>query len=279
MRIAYCGYDFFYSCFEELLSQEHETLAIFSFPCDNEYDFNLRLETSAEKLGVPFYKEPISPTDINRLSAQKCDLIVAAAYPYKIPSHEGIPFAINVHPTLLPEGRGRWPLPWIILKGLTESGTTIHKISHDWDSGDILTKKKFKVTEEDNLETISVKSQIAAKEALGELLAHFEEHWESAVPQEEGSVWPFPIASDRTIVWEQSYIEIDRMIRAYGKFESYAKFNDRKWLIQDAICWPENHSHTPGTVVHKTDRELVIACKDGLVCLRHFREDLDSRVP
>lgn len=279
MKVAYCGYDFFYSCFEELVDQGHEVVSIFSFPCDNEYDFNLRLKASAKGLNVPFSEEALSAADIDRLRDEGCDLIIVAAYPYKVPTYEGIPYAINIHPTLLPEGRGRWPLPWIILKTLKESGTTIHKITQDWDSGDILVKKTYKVLSNDNLETISAKSQIAARAALRELLPDIKGYWDESIRQEDGSSWPFPSASDRTIIWEHGYEEIDRIVRAYGKFESFAKFDGKKWLVQDATCWLEDHSYTPGTVMHRADREVTIACGDGFVCLRHFKEDMDSRVP
>lgn len=279
MKIAYFGYDFFFSCFELLVEQGHEILSVHSFECDNEYDFNLRLEAAAEKLGIPFLVEKPTQDDIEQLYAKGCELVIAAAYPYKIPELPNVLYAVNIHPSLLPEGKGRWPLPWIVLKELKESGVTIHKLSQEWDSGDVLIQKKFKIFEDDNLETISAKSQIATKEALSELLTDFESYWKNAQPQHGGSQWPFPSASDRSIVWDRSYKEIDKIVRAFGKFESYAKFDGKKWLVQDATCWPEIHGHVPGTVVHRTDREVVIACKDGFVCLRRFSEDLDSRVP
>ena len=38
---------------------------------------------------------------------------------------------IGMHPTLLPEGRGRASIPWAILKGLDETGVTMfHPLGH-----------------------------------------------------------------------------------------------------------------------------------------------------
>lgn len=275
MKVAYCGYDFFYPCVEELTNAGHEVLAVFSYPCDNEYDFNLRLKTFAQKQSVPFSENPISPKDLKTLVEQGCELLVAAAYPYKIPEYENIRYAVNIHPTLLPEGRGRWPLPWVILKELKKSGVTIHMITQEWDSGDILIKKDYEVTTRDNLESISAKSQITASDVFRQLLTDLSGYWERATPQGAGITWPFPTDEDRTIDWNSSPEEIDKIVRAFGKFESYATFDDKKWLIQDAVCWREQHAYTPGTVINRMDREVVVACLGGLVCLRQFKEDID----
>jgi len=36
--------------------------------------------------------------------------------------------ALGIHPTLLPEGRGRAAIPWTLLKGLRESGVTLFQL-------------------------------------------------------------------------------------------------------------------------------------------------------
>ncbi len=129
MKIAFCGYDFFYDCFEYLLAEKHQILKVFSIECDNKYNFNERIREKSAKLHIPFTLDKITLEDIKLLQAEGCELIVVAAYPHKIAVYEGMPKAINIHPTLLPEGKGPWPLPLIILKELTESGVTIHKIT------------------------------------------------------------------------------------------------------------------------------------------------------
>jgi hypothetical protein len=32
MKIAYCGYDFFYACLNELLAGQHDVYRVFTFP-------------------------------------------------------------------------------------------------------------------------------------------------------------------------------------------------------------------------------------------------------
>ena len=46
--------------------------------------------------------------------------------------------ALGIHPTLLPEGRGRAPIPWAILKGLPRTGVSLFKLDQGVDTGPIL---------------------------------------------------------------------------------------------------------------------------------------------
>ena len=44
---------------------------------------------------------------------------------------------LGIHPTLLPEGRGRASIPWAILKELNETGVTMFKMDNGIDTGPI----------------------------------------------------------------------------------------------------------------------------------------------
>ena len=45
---------------------------------------------------------------------------------------------IGIHPTLLPEGRGRASIPWAILKNLDKTGVTMFKMNSGIDTGPII---------------------------------------------------------------------------------------------------------------------------------------------
>ncbi len=45
---------------------------------------------------------------------------------------------IGMHPTLLPEGRGRAAIPWAIIKKLDKTGVTMFKLDEGVDTGDII---------------------------------------------------------------------------------------------------------------------------------------------
>lgn len=274
MKIAYFGYDFFYKCLELLPQAGQEVVKIFTYKADNKYHFNDYIVSVADSLHVPVQYSRVNSSDIYHLREQGCELLVCASYPYKVPIlPDCVIRGINIHPTILPEGRGAWPLAHVILKGLRRTGVTIHKLAKEFDSGDILLQEAFDVTERENLESLSCKSHLKAVILLERLLKDFDAYWNNARQQIGGSYWEFPTVEMQTLRWDSSVQEIDRTVRAIGKYGSRARFDDRDWLVQDATAWVEGHDYMPGAVVHRSNKEIVIAARDGLVCLRFFEVD------
>lgn len=48
---------------------------------------------------------------------------------------------LGMHPTLLPQGRGRAAIPWAIIKGLAQTGVTLFKLDEGVDTGPILAQE------------------------------------------------------------------------------------------------------------------------------------------
>ena len=273
MKIAYCGYDFFSDCLNTLCNMPNiEIVKVFTFPTDNKYNFNNSIISIANEHNIPYSLIPITPDDMYELFEKLgCRCIVSAAYPYKIPikHYDGI----NIHPTLLPVGRGPWPLPKIILSKQKESGVTIHKLTDKFDSGDILIQERFEVFPREDLETLSCRSQMLAKELIEKLFNNYDSYWNNAVKQVGGEYWNYPTDDEMTFSGEMTVDEIDRIVRAYGKFDSCVRFQGKTWLVWDVNCWQEDHNYKPGEVVHQTNREYVMAAKDGFVCMRFLCEE------
>ncbi len=80
------------------------------------------------------------------LSEHPSDIFLLACYPRFVPvSITTIPTVacINVHPSLLPRYKGANPIFWQLRNGETETGVTLHKVSPEIDSGNILTTKQI----------------------------------------------------------------------------------------------------------------------------------------
>lgn len=275
MRIAYFGYDFFWKCLSRVLQDGHDVVRVFSFPTDNEkYNFNEKILSLAKDAGIPSQLERVREGDLLELKELGCDLLLVAGYQYRIPTPENAIPGINVHPTLLPHGKGAWPLPHVILKNLSESGVSIHRLEHDFDAGPILLQEKFRISPMETLESLSFKCHLSAERLLSQLLPNFEAIWSAASPQSGGgSYWPLPSEEEQTINWNESVFDIDRVIRAYGKLHSTAILDGVSWLVADATVWQEPHNVVPGTVVLCSNREMLVAASDGFVCLRHFEKE------
>jgi methionyl-tRNA formyltransferase len=61
---------------------------------------------------------------------------------------------IGFHPALLPDNRGRHPLIWAKVLGLTKSGTSFFFMDEGADTGDLLDQKEFQILFEDTASTI-----------------------------------------------------------------------------------------------------------------------------
>ncbi len=65
--------------------------------------------------------------------------------------------AINIHPSLLPEFKGADAVGDAIKAGAKISGCTVHFVSEEMDSGEIILQKKVKVLPEDTKETLAAR--------------------------------------------------------------------------------------------------------------------------
>jgi len=272
LKIAYCGYDFFHACLRELIRQNHEIVRVFSFSSSAEIDSHAYVKEICQQRKIPFTLQRLTTDDLQILSNKQCDVLITAGYPYKIP--DLAPYSlrgVNIHPTLLPQGRGVWPLPWLILKDFTRSGVTLHRLTPQWDSGEILLQDSFDISQRDNLESLSAKSQILATQLIQTCFQNFDHYWQNAQAQAETTeYWSYPAAPYRYIDWRQPVAQIDKTCRAYGKAGSIASFDNRTWLIYDLVAWQTKHHYECGSVVHKTNTEMIVAAADGLCSLRYF---------
>ena len=272
MKVVYCGYDFFWTVLQEILSGGNPLLALYTFRTDDYYHFHQKVAALAHGVGAPVQLDPITLHSLAHIPRAERNLLICAAYPHKIPAEviASFDYVVNVHPSLLPHRRGPWPLPWSILRGDVKTGVTLHKLDRNLDTGDILLQHEVAISADENLESLSAKLQLCAAPLVARFLANPDAIWRNAQPQIEGNYQSWPSAADRTVVWDSDVATIARVIRAFGKFESYAWIADRKYLVRDASVWQQPHAYTPGTLVHEMNRELVIAARDGLVCIRNF---------
>jgi len=277
MKIAYCGYDFFHACLEELLLGGVDVYRVYTVPCDNRVNYNQYIYQLCELHNISISEERITEGTIEQLQTEGCELLIAAAYNYKIPSLSATKIkGINIHPTLLPIGRGVWPLPWTILTDQKQSGVSIHKLTEEYDAGDILLQRSFSIASDERLESLSSKVQLLARYMLLDVVIGIENYWESAVAQSgDVSIWNYPSKEQRTLSWDTNVGELDRICRAFGKFGCFATFDNNNWQVYGLSAWEQPHNYTIGSVVHKTNTEMIVAACDGLVSLLYFEPEVE----
>ena len=265
LRIAYCGYDYYANCLALLLARDDvQVLKIYTCGEGESRRFSSEIVRMAKEHKIPYQFKPIDQKEVERLfDKQSCDYVLSAGYSYKIPigNHRGL----NIHPTLLPIGRGAWPFPKIILDGYKESGVTLHKLTDKFDAGDIVLQRAFRLDEQETQDTLHCKNQMLGPRIIEEWLKNPEELWDAARPQGEGEYWKKQGIKERTLDFSKKKDEITALIRAYGSSGVYLSANGKLWGSSCISFQEEKHSCFPGEVVYENNSLLVVAIEEGFL--------------
>ncbi len=275
MKFAFFGYDFMADMLERLIQDGHELTALFTFPCDERFNSNFRIIQCAEQQGVSVKIEKPTPEDIESAIKNDTQCFLAAGYLYKIPPiDETRAYGVNIHPALLPKGRGIMPMPHILLHSPQASGITAHKLTQDYDSGDILKQLPLPVSPNEDVETLTARLIMCAPDFASDLLQNLPEYWRNASPQNEADAthWDAPSEEMRNLDWTKTVSEIAKTARAFGRYGSLAHFNNETWVVYDSAGWQEAHNFTPGTIACLMSRHIIMAVKDGFVCLKDLEK-------
>lgn len=243
MKIGYLGIDLLHPVLRALLDEGCEVLKVFTSKTDNVTEFNTGVIQTAAEHGIPYTDQRITAADLCALADAGCSLLVCAGYYDRIPVTEAFPM-VNFHPAPLPLFRGAWPMPWIILKGITLGGVTVHKIAEKLDAGDILLQKTFRVEPEETHATYMDKVSDLIPGMVEELLGNLPVLWEHARPQEKGTYWKAPTAEQWTVREQMSAAEADRILRAFYGYEClYEREGCLTELIGGRVVFGEESGH------------------------------------
>ena len=219
MNIIYFGYDIFIDVLKFLINKKDiNILKVFSFETDNEIDFNREIISLCNKENIPITLNKVTKNDMEDMFLNKnCDLAVCAGYNFKIPTDVRGFKGINFHPSLLPWGKGPWPLPYVILNNLKQNGVTVHKLSSNFDEGEILISEPYEVTNNDNLHSLENKSKVTAVNLAKKIFDNFDYYFENAKAQGKGEYLIEPPDSFRTIDKNTTEAQKELILRAFGE--------------------------------------------------------------
>lgn len=270
MKFAFAGIDFLGGVFEALIGAGWTPVKLFTRPCDGIYDHNDVVVAHARSARVPIQLSKIQQGDLDALHAAhgRDWALVVAGYPWLVRGWRGrANYALNVHPSPLPIGRGPYPLFRAIMDRYETWGVTAHILAENgFDTGDILAQDIFPLSAQESHESLLAKCQMSARRiARGPLAQDLPSRWKRAEPQGDGSYWARASDADRTLDFRQDVETILRRVRAFGTVETIARLGEVRAYIAEAQGWVEAHDHPPGTVVHRHRRHLVVAARDGYV--------------
>ncbi|MFT6990442.1 MAG: methionyl-tRNA formyltransferase [Paraglaciecola sp.] len=267
MKIAYFGYDPLFSCLEVFFKQGHKFAVIYT---GESSPFSDNVIQFAQKNDIPLCFGQPTLTEVQKLIGLGVELFFSAEYPWKIPIPAELKYAINVHPTLLPQGRGMTPLPHLILKQSIYAGITLHKLSNEFDAGDILLQKPISLDEDETFDSLISKVFQQTPELLFTLLSDLDGYYQDSQAQGEGSYWPSITSQQQTLDWQQPTAKLLITLRAFGSLGTYAVIAGKTWIIKPSTliegkCY--QHNYRAGQVILNNNLHITIATIDGELCM------------
>ena len=219
-KIIYFGLDALICCLRFIKQCDFEVAKIFTFP-DDDYDKTEAISAFAKENNISVSYSKPTADELQELCDEGVSLMIVGGYPWKIPVIESM-YQVNIHPSLLPNGRGPWPMPTAILRGI-DSGVTLHKLTDKIDEGDIILQETIPFDPDDNLVTLTEKIGAVACRLLDVFLSNADELWENAKPQTEGEYWSEPEDSERTFELTERVETIEKILRAFYGYGALTK--------------------------------------------------------
>ena len=146
---------------------------------------------------------------------------------------------LGMHPTLLPEGRGRAAIPWAILKGLERTGVTLFKLDGGIDTGPVIAQLEIPLARDTTATDLYSAVESAHVELIGKSLPKLlrGELRFTSQQDEAATVWPGRRPEDGEIDLGGSVKDAERLVRATthpypGAF--YLKGQRKKTIVWSA---------------------------------------------
>ena len=187
---------------------------------------------------------------------------------------------VGFHPTMLPEGRGRAPIAWTILKN-TRAAVNLFFLTDEADAGDIIVQREVPVLPDDYSEDLITRMSPVLAEAVLDIAPLIRSGNLPRTPQDHSKATYYEkrTPADGLIDWTQPTDAIYRLIRAAGRPYpgAFTYLGETKVTIWRAKPAPEESSRNaaPGTIVTvdpETGQPLV-ATGDGVIRLTEIEPE------
>ncbi|MBA3644027.1 MAG: hypothetical protein H0W59_08180 [Chloroflexia bacterium] len=188
------------------------------------------------------------------------DLIVVACFPWRLPvALLALPRfgAVNVHPSLLPVGRGPEPVFWTLRRGERQTGVTLHQIDAGFDTGPVLARATLPVPFGVRAPALEQQLMALGGDLLVDVLPRFEEGSIAPIPQDASAatVAPVPEAADwlvpTTLPAAWAYAFARGVAPLGGPLTLAVGATRRSYPIYDALAYTAAEPMTEPVVVER----------------------------
>jgi len=188
---------------------------------------------------------------------------------------------IGYHPSALPKNRGRHPLIWALVLGLSETASTFFMMDSGADSGDILSQVKVNIDDTDTASTLYKKITGVAEVQLELLVAGLAEGSIQQKPQnhELANIWRKRDVRDGEIDWRMSAVNIYNLVR--GLTHPYVgasfRFNENEvklWKSKILLSNEFSNIEAGKIVSISTEGNPIVKCGDDCLELMEVEPNI-----
>ena len=232
--------------------------------------------------------QPATPKDsefIEMIELIKPDISVVVAYGHILPKRViDIPRlgTLNIHASLLPLLRGAAPIQSAIRRGFSETGVTIMRMVPALDAGPIMLTSSIPILDDETYGELQMRlSELGALTVIEALTLISIDKLEET-PQDDSLATFAPKISrdDARVDWTLSVDEVCRMVRAYDpKPAAFSTLGGLEVKLFGARRMELNDDSPaqPGRVAD-VRQGIIVACRDGFVCIRDVQPAGKSRM-
>ena len=191
---------------------------------------------------------------------------------------------LGMHPTLLPEGRGRAPIPWAIIKGLTRTGVSIFYLDEKTDNGDIILQAEVPIYYEDTSSILGVRTDECAASLLLKSVNLINQGKAPRISQDESKAiyWPRRRPEDGIIDWRRDKKFLYDWVRAltHPYPGAFTFLNGSKVFIWSAIEVSNGiQSGEPGEIAAIDDTGVIVLTGQGVLLLKSMQTEGQPELP
>ncbi|OGF58844.1 MAG: methionyl-tRNA formyltransferase [Candidatus Fischerbacteria bacterium RBG_13_37_8] len=262
--------DFAVSTLKELVENKYNVVLVVT-QADQPKGRGQKISAPPVKQIADYYSLPSIQPEIIRdqsfyseLKSYSSDIIIVVAYGKILPAEIlAIPLhgCINVHASLLPRYRGAAPIQWALLNGEKVTGVTTMYMNEKMDEGNILLQEETGINDNETAPLLSDRLSIIGGSLLIKTLQMLRENALQSIPQNtaEATYAPKIKKENGLIDWNQTAVQIDRMVRAFQPWPSaYCFYNNKLIKIWETEPSPgDSKSEFPPSSIMKIEKDSI----------------------
>lgn len=276
------------ACLEELSALGASIDAIYTRPQRSDISDQTRFDAFARDRDIPLHAvDSVNDDDVvEQMRTYEPDLLFVVGWSqlvdpeiFELPSTA----ALGMHPSPLPRGRGRAPIAWSLIKGLSETALTCFHLTEAADEGDVAGQQEIEISIQDDAASLFEKVVNTGRELTHQVYAEFEQGNMPRIVQDESEAtwWPRRRPHHGLIDWTQSPGDVYNWIRALthpypGAFSFLDGTKVRIWAANPPTGEPE--FVTPGEIAYAREGALGVGAWEGVVELTRIQVEDDSEV-